>query len=118
MPAMRPSPKAEAGITAAVRNLRAAFLARDELMTDVSADLWAAWPHRLDEVPAGGVLPAGYRTRGHDPHGLGPDLTIGGTAHYLSTHDHQLERRIGASVRAAIAEPIPGGGENQTGQGP
>lgn len=105
--------KAEAEITAAVRKLRTALSARDELITAVAGDLWAAHPHFLEEVPDNGVLPDGYRTRGHDPYGVGPDLTIGGQAHYLSTHDHQLEQRIGASVRAAIAEPIPGGGENQ-----
>ncbi len=105
---------AEAAIADGVRSLRAALGARDELIAAASSALWAAWPHFLDELPDGGILPDGYRAAGHiNKWALGPQLTIAGTGHNLSTGDHQLERRIGASVRAAIAEPIPGGGENQ-----
>lgn len=99
--------KAEAEITAAVRKLRASLSARDDLIEAVHGELRAAAPADLDNE---GVLPEGYQA-----HSFASGLAIdaAGIRHNLSTHDDQLEKRLGASVRAAIAEPMPGGGPNQ-----
>lgn len=99
--------KAEAEITAAVRKLRATLSARDDLIESVHGELRAAAPADLDDE---GVLPAGY---GAHSLASGLSIDVAGVRHRLAAHDDQFEKRIGASVRAGIADPIPGGGPNQ-----
>lgn len=95
--------KAEAEITAAVRKLRASLSARDDLIGAVHGELRAAAPADLDDE---GVLPEGYRAHSF---ASGLSIDVAGVRHNLSTGDNQLEKRLGAGVRAGVAEPLPAG---------